>query len=137
MIPLESVPDKVFATKMMGDGVGFKFTDGNIYAPCDGEITMVFPTKHAIGFAANNGAEILIHVGLDTVNLNGEGFELIKSSGKVKHGELVLKVNVDALKAKGYCLDTPMIITNSNDIKMSIKDIQEVTTTSVVMDISK
>lgn len=137
MIPLENVPDKVFAEKMMGDGVAFKLKDGNIYAPCDGEIAMVFPTKHAIGFVANNGAEILIHVGLDTVNLNGEGFELIKSSGKVKHGELVLKVDVKALEAKGICLDTPMVITNGSDVEMTIKENKEITTASVVMGITK
>ena len=76
MICLKDVPDKVFASEMMGPGVAFISSDGKVYSPCDGELVTVFPTKHALGIKTNNGAELLLHFGLDTVNLEGEGFTL-------------------------------------------------------------
>ena len=117
-ISLEEVPDKMFASKMMGDGIAFELNDVNLYAPCDGELTMVAHTFHAYGFKARNGAEILIHVGLDTVNLNGQGFICVKEKGsKVSVGELIAKVDLDFMKEKGINLITPMVITNSADYK--------------------
>ena len=73
-IPLEQINDKVFSSKLMGDGVAFKFNGNTVYSPIEGKITMVFPTKHAYGIRTKNGAEILIHIGMDTANLNGLGF---------------------------------------------------------------
>ena len=85
MIDLKEVPDKVFASEMMGPGVAFISNDGKIYSPCDGELITVFPTKHAIGIKANNGAEILIHFGLDTIQLEGKGFKQVAKEGQSRY----------------------------------------------------
>lgn len=92
-IALENVPDKVFASKMMGDGIGFEYEGNTIYAPCDGKITLVANTLHAVGITSENGAEILIHIGLDTVSLNGKGFKkLINQGDKVKKGTPLIEI---------------------------------------------
>lgn len=124
-IPLEEVKDPVFAQKMMGDGAAFEFTDDNtIYAPCDGEIMMIANTKHAVGLKAENGAEVLIHIGLDTVNLNGEGFTALKQSGdKVKKGDALIKVDRAFMDEKGMDLTTPMVVTNSSEFTLSISGV--------------
>lgn len=113
VIPVESVEDKMFSNKMLGDGVGFKFANNVIYAPCDGKVIMVANTCHAIGIACENGAEILIHCGLDTVNLNGEGLNvLVHKDEKIHAGQKILEVDVEMMKEKGICLTTPLILTN-------------------------
>jgi PTS system beta-glucosides-specific IIC component len=105
-----------FSTGALGQGVAFLPSEGKIYAPVDGEITTFFPTGHAVGIMGNNGAEVLIHVGMDTVELNGEGFTPKKKQGdKVKKGELLLEVDLEAVKAAGKSTVTPMVITNSDD----------------------
>lgn len=120
IIALESVPDQVFASKMMGDGVAFKLSNGIIYSPCDGVLQMVANTLHAYGFKANNGAEILVHVGLDTVNLNGKGFQLLAKQGeKLTAGYPVAKIDIDFMKAQGIDLTTPMVITNGDKFEFS------------------
>ena len=91
-IDITEVDDIGFSSKMMGDGVAIVPIEGIVTAPCDGKISMIFDTGHAFGMEANNGAEILIHIGIDTVNLNGEGFEILKKPGqKVKIPKLELK----------------------------------------------
>lgn len=80
-LPLSEVPDEVFASKMMGDGIAFKPSEGNLYAPIEGEIIQVFPTMHAVGIKSSSGLEILLHIGIDTVNLSGEGFESYVKAG--------------------------------------------------------
>lgn len=138
MIPLETVNDQVFATKMMGDGVAFVLSDDVISAPCDGSITLIPETFHAIGFTTDLGAEILIHVGLDTVNLAGEGFEQLATVGtKVKKGTPVLKVDRTALENKGIDLTTPMIITNSNQVKIEKETVENVDNSTIVMHCKK
>ena len=115
-IDLKEVPDKVFAQKLMGDGLGFVLEGPFVCAPCDGELTMVAPTLHAFGIKAENGVEILVHVGLDTVRLNGEGLKtLVKQGEKIKKGTKVIEVNIDLLRDKGIDLTTPMVITNGSD----------------------
>ncbi len=81
VVPLSEVPDQVFSTKMMGDGFAVEPTDGTVVSPVDGTIVNVFPTKHAIGIQSNTGREVLIHFGIDTVKLNGQGFEALVSEG--------------------------------------------------------
>ncbi|HLS09868.1 PTS glucose transporter subunit IIA, partial [Lentibacillus sp.] len=81
IVPLEEVPDPVFSQKMMGDGVAVKPSEGKIYAPVDGEVVQIPDTKHAIGLRANDGTEVLVHIGLETVSLNGEGFTPSVSTG--------------------------------------------------------
>lgn len=116
-MPLSEVKDEVFSSGAMGDGIATDPEVGEVYAPCDGEISTFFPTGHAIGITAADGAEVLIHVGMDTVALNGEGFKpMAKEGDKVKKGQLLLKFDIKLIKSKGYSLVTPMIITNSDEV---------------------
>ncbi len=116
IIPLSQVEDEVFSSGMMGNGAAIVPSKGEVYAPCNGTITTFFPTGHAIGIAAEDGAEVLIHVGMDTVSLNGEGFTpKAKEGDKVKKGQLLLKFDIDFIKSKGLPVVTPMIVTNTDD----------------------
>jgi PTS system glucose-specific IIA component len=105
----------VFAEKMMGDGLAIEPAEGLVVSPVDGEIMQVFPTKHAIGIRAKNGAEILIHIGLETVSLNGEGFQTYISEGdKVKTGDKLVAFDMEIIKEKAKSTVTPIIITNTD-----------------------
>ncbi|TCP31798.1 PTS system D-glucose-specific IIA component (Glc family) /PTS system D-glucose-specific IIB component (Glc family) /PTS system D-glucose-specific IIC component (Glc family) [Scopulibacillus darangshiensis] len=116
LVPLSEVPDQVFSEKMMGDGFAVRPEDGLIGSPVDGKIINVFPTKHAIGILTDNGREILVHVGIDTVKLNGEGFKaMVKEGDKVKQGDTLLKVDLDYLEANAPSTMTPVIFTNLKD----------------------
>lgn len=113
---LSEVNDEAFSGGILGQGLAILPAEGKLYAPCNGEITTFFPTGHAIGISSENGAEILIHVGMDTVKLDGEGFTKKKNQGdKVKKGELLLEFDINKIKEAGYDIITPMIITNSDD----------------------
>ena len=115
-ISLENVPDKVFASKMMGEGIGFEFSGDTVYAPCNGKIILVANTLHAIGIAADCGVEILIHIGLDTVNLNGKGFKkLISQNDTIKKGQPLIKIDRQFMEKEQINMITPMVITNSDD----------------------
>lgn len=113
VIPIEEVPDPTFAQKMMGEGIAIDPAEGQVVSPVAGEIVTVFPTKHAIGIRSNEGLEILIHVGIDTVNMNGEGFEVFVSQGDlVKAGDPLLQFDVALVAQKAKSTVTPIIITN-------------------------
>ncbi|RDW19762.1 PTS sugar transporter subunit IIA [Oceanobacillus chungangensis] len=121
LIGLEKVPDPVFAEKMMGDGIAIDPSIGEIFSPVNGKIIQLFSTKHAIGIEAENGAEILIHVGLDTVNLNGEGFTAhVEEGKKVKQGDHLLSFDLDMIRERATGTIIPIIITNT-DAMSSIK----------------
>ncbi|SFD04834.1 PTS sugar transporter subunit IIA [Clostridium uliginosum] len=125
-IPLSEVPDPVFAQKMAGDGLAINPTGDTIVAPADGELTLVFNTKHAFAMTLENGVELLVHIGIDTVSLKGEGFEQLAEQGtKVKAGTPIIKIDRDIITGKGLSLITPVLITNS-DISSSIKAIENV-----------
>ncbi|MBE6074663.1 MAG: protein-N(pi)-phosphohistidine--sugar phosphotransferase [Selenomonas ruminantium] len=114
LVELKEVKDPAFAGGAMGLGAAIKNPDGKVYAPVDGEITVLFETKHAIGIRSAEGAEILIHVGLDTVKLNGEHFEAKVAQGDmVKKGQLLLEFDEAAIKAAGYDTTTPVLVTNA------------------------
>ncbi|QHS21838.1 PTS glucose transporter subunit IIA [Virgibacillus sp. MSP4-1] len=116
-VSLEDVPDPVFSQKMMGNGAAIQPKEGKIYAPVNADVIQVFPTKHAIGLKASNGAEILIHVGLETVGLEGEGFTAkVKEGDKVNQGDLLLEFDMDVIKEKAKDTVTPVIITNTDDM---------------------
>lgn len=116
VMPVEQVPDEGFAQKMMGDGIAIAPEDGNVYAPVDGTISFVFPSKHALGISLNNGVQMLIHFGIDTVSLNGEGFEVLVSDGDiVQKGDLLMKVSIDTIKDKVPSLITPVLISDMED----------------------
>ncbi len=115
-VDLKEVNDPTFSTGMLGQGVAVIPSEGKIYAPADGEIVMVFDTLHAVSMTADNGVEILIHVGLDTVELKGNGFEgHVKAGDKVKKGDLLLTVDLEAVKEAGYDIITPMLVCNTDD----------------------
>lgn len=121
VIPLSEVPDEVFAKEMMGPGFAILPTGDVLYSPVDGRIVSVFPTKHAIGIETDTGIEILIHVGLDTVKLDGEGFELFVEQGQlVQRGDKLLKLDLKFLDANAPSLATPVIFTNLTDQKVII-----------------
>ena len=116
LIPLNEIDDPVFASGAMGRGIAVKNPEGKVYSPFDGEITVFFPTKHAIGLKSNDGIELLIHVGMDTVKLNGEGFTSKAEAGdKVKRGQLLLEFDPNVIKKAGYQTTTPVVVTNHAD----------------------
>ncbi len=118
VVELKDVKDEVFSSGAMGKGIAINPSEGKIYAPCDGEISVFFPTGHAIGIVADNGSEVLIHVGMDTVNLNGKGFTpKAKEGDKVKKGQLLLEVDLDEIKKANLSCITPIIITNTASLK--------------------
>ena len=118
VIDLTKVKDRVFATKMAGDGVAI-LADGDIvYAPWDGVVSLIFESNHALGMTLDNGIELLIHLGIDTVELKGQGFvRLIEEGTRVKVGDPILKINKDFITEKGYSLETPVLITNTDMLK--------------------
>ena len=118
LIALEEVPDPVFSEKMMGEGLAIDPTEGVIVAPIDAEVLQVFPTKHAVGLKTAHNTEILIHIGLETVSMNGEGFEAhVKEGDRVKKGDTLVTFNHDLVREKAKSTITPVIITNSADVK--------------------
>jgi len=113
---LSEIKDEAFASGVLGKGAAIVPEEGKVYAPADGEITALFPTLHALGMRTEEGAELLIHIGLDTVQLGGEGFEAhIKEGDRVKKGQLMISFDMELIAGKGYCLETPVLITNSDD----------------------
>ncbi|BAC13838.1 PTS system, glucose-specific enzyme II, A component [Oceanobacillus iheyensis HTE831] len=117
MIPITDVSDPVFSGKLMGEGFAIIPEDGTIVSPVDGEIIHIFPTNHAIGVQSEEGTEILIHAGLDTVNLNGKGFNIFVDENQfVKAGQALLKVDLDYLEKQGFSTVTPVVFTNIHDL---------------------
>lgn len=118
LVPISEVKDPTFAEEIMGEGAAVIPEDNLFVSPVNGTVQMVFDTRHAVGFVSEEGAEVLIHVGLDTVSLNGKYFEaLVKAGDKVKVGTPVLKVDLDGIKKAGYDTVTPVIVTNSKEYK--------------------
>ena len=116
LVELSQVNDPAFASGAMGFGAAVKNPDGKVYSPVDGEVTVFFETKHAIGIHGENGEDLLIHVGLDTVKLNGEHFKAhVEQGATVKKGQLLLEFDGEAIKAAGYDITTPMVVTNSTE----------------------
>lgn len=118
IISLSEIKDPVFADGAMGKGVGIIPVDGKVTAPVSGIVSTLFPTKHAIGITGDNGVEVLIHIGMDTVNLEGKGFTAHVSQGDhVNKGQLLMDVDLNVIKEAGYSSQTPVIITNTKDLK--------------------
>ena len=116
LVPITEVPDAVFAGKMMGDGFAIIPSEGTVVSPVDGKIVNLFPTKHAFGILADNGREILIHFGIDTVKLKGEGFEtLVSENDTVTKGQPILKVDLDFIKENATSTITPVVFTNLSE----------------------
>lgn len=115
-VPLSQVNDPTFSQGILGEGAAVIPAEGKIYSPADGKVEMVFETLHALSITADFGAEVLVHVGLDTVQLKGEGFEAhVEAGAAVKKGDLLLTVDLDKVKAAGYDTVVPVIICNTAD----------------------
>ncbi len=116
VIPRENIPDETFASGVLGDGVGIEPETGEVVAPFDGEISSVTETRHAIGITGPGGMELLIHVGVDTVKMNGDGFSVLVSEGdKVKVGHKLMTFDISKIKAAGYSTTSAILLTNSDD----------------------
>lgn len=127
-IPSAQVDDPTFASEALGKGLAIIPSEGKVYAPFDGTVEMLFDTKHAVAVTSDDGVEVLIHVGVDTVNLKGEGYTAHTATGeKVKKGQLLLEFDMDRIKKAGYQTVTPVIVTNSDEYK----NVQVVKTGSV------
>ena len=115
-VPISEVPDPTFAEGLLGNGIAIEPSEGKVYAPCDATVDMMFTTGHAVSLVADCGAEVLIHVGLETVSLEGKPFKVYAASGdKVKKGQLLMEVDLDAVKAAGLPIITPMVICNTDE----------------------
>lgn len=129
-ISIEKVNDQVFAQKLVGDGIAIIPTGNVLKAPCDGLISLITETKHAFSIEMENGIQILVHFGLDTVALKGKGFDVLEEQGKtVKAGTPIIKVDIDFLKSKNIDLSTPVLIVNVDKTK-KIECIEEKTVTN-------
>ncbi len=114
-IALDTVEDEVFSSKMMGDGIAIEPEEGVVYAPFDGTLETLFPTRHAMGFVSDTGCEVVVHVGFNTVELNGELFEThVEQGERVKKGQKIVTFDIDELKSRGYSVVTPVVVTNTD-----------------------
>lgn len=128
VIPLTEVEDAVFAGGVLGEGAAIIPAEGKVYAPADGTVSALTETKHAVGITTDSGAEVLIHIGLDTVQLGGEGFTLhCKAGDKVKKGNLLLEFDMEKIKAAGFSLTTPVVVSNmTNFVSLKASDKKQV-----------
>ena len=123
LMPITDVKDEVFSQKMLGDGYAIKPTDGKIYSPVAGTVTTVFPTKHAIGITTDNNLEILVHLGIDTVELKGEPFEVaVKQGDTVKQDDYLASMNTELITAENYD-DTVIVVYTNMDVIKSVSDV--------------
>ncbi|CQR24869.1 PTS system beta-glucosides-specific transporter subunit IIA [Streptococcus varani] len=123
VVPLENVSDEVFSGKLLGDGIAVKPSKGELYAPVDAEVKMVYKTKHALGLLTEDGVEILIHIGINTVNLEGKFFDvLVKEGQKIKRGDLLVIFDVDRIVEAGFDTTTMMLFTKPSNLKFTVTD---------------
>ncbi|WP_458120480.1 PTS sugar transporter subunit IIA [Paenibacillus sp. Z6-24] len=122
-VDLSNVPDPAFAQKMMGQGIAIEPTEGKVFAPFDANVAQMFKTKHAIMLEHSSGVQILIHVGVDTVSLKGEGFQAHVATGdQVKKGQLLLEFDIAQIQAAGYPVITPVIIPDGQDALQGVEE---------------
>ena len=138
-VAIAEVPDPTFAEGMLGNGIAIIPAEGRVYAPCDATVDMMFTTGHAVSLVADCGAEILIHVGLETVGLEGKPFTTHVANGdKVQKGQLLIEVDLEAVKAAGLNTITPMLICNTDDYPTFNTCVdKEVTNDDVVIELAK
>lgn len=138
-VAITEVPDPAFAGKLLGDGIAIIPTDGRVYAPCDAAIDTVFESGHAVSLVSSTGVELLIHVGLETVNLNGAPFTIrVRNGQKVRKGQLLMEADLEMIKAAGLNTITPVIVCNA-DTYLSFKTVcgREVAKDDVVIEVTK
>ncbi|WP_085521116.1 PTS sugar transporter subunit IIA [Tuberibacillus sp. Marseille-P3662] len=116
-VDIGEVPDPTFSEKMMGDGIAIKPEEGKVVAPIDSEVVQVFPTKHAVGLKTRSGVELLIHIGLETVSMDGEGFEAhVKQGQRIKSGDALISFDLNLVAEKAADTVIPVIITNVDQV---------------------
>ena len=138
-VPVTEVPDPTFSSGMLGNGIAIIPTEGKVYAPCNATVDMMFTTGHAVSLVADNGAELLIHVGLETVALEGKPFTVhVQNGQKVSKGDLMIEVDLEAVKAAGLNTITPVLVCNSDDFG-TFKTFtgKDVTNADLVIDLAK
>ena len=138
-VPVTEVPDPTFAEGLLGDGIAIIPTDGKVYAPCDATVEMMFTTGHAVSLSNAAGAEILIHVGLETVSLEGKPFTIHVANGdEVKKGQLLMEADLEAIKAAGLNTITPMLVCNTEEFSTFNKTVgKDVTNADVAIELGK
>jgi PTS system beta-glucosides-specific IIC component len=138
-VPVSQVPDPTFAEELLGKGIAIEPSEGKVFAPCDATVDMMFETGHAVSLVADCGAEVLIHVGLETVSLKGEHFTVRAANGdKVKKGDLLIEFDLEAIKAAGFNTITPMLVCNSDDFgTFNTKVGKAVTNADAVIELAK
>ena len=138
-VPVSQVPDPTFAEELLGKGIAIEPTEGKGYAPCNATVDMMFETGHAVSLVADFGAEVLIHVGLETVSLKGKHFTVHAANGdKVKKGDLLIEFDLEAIKAEGFNTITPMLVCNSADYGTFNTSVgKAVTNADVVIELAK
>lgn len=138
-VPVTEVPDPTFAEGLLGDGIAIIPTDGKVYAPCDATVEMMFTTGHAVSLSNAAGAEILIHVGLETVSLEGKPFTIhVKNGDSVKKGDLLMEADLDAIKAAGLPIISPVLVCNSDMYSTFKTNVgKEVTNADLVIELGK
>ncbi len=138
-VPITEVPDPTFAEGMLGDGIAIIPTDGKVLAPCDATVDMMFTTGHAVSLVCDNGAELLIHVGLETVGLEGRCFTIHAQNGqKVKKGDLLIEADLEGIKAAGLNTITPVLVCNPDAFsKFKTLSGKEVSNSDLVIELGK
>jgi PTS system glucose-specific IIA component len=137
IVALESVNDAVFSQKLVGDGVAILPVSNIFTAPIDGTISKIFSTNHAYSIKSSKDLEVMVHIGLDTVDLNGAGFErLAKEGDEVKAGDEIIRVDLDALREHAKDIITPIIISDESDVKNIEKNLNIVKSGDVIMEVS-
>ncbi len=118
---LEDIEDQAFNSGALGLGIAIEPTEGEVFAPVSGSVTSLFPTHHAIGITSDEGAEILIHVGMDTVRLEGEHFTAhVKQGDRIERGQQLISFDIEKIKEAGYPLTTPVVVTNASNYAVEI-----------------
>ena len=138
-VPITEVPDPTFAEGLLGNGIAIIPTDGKVYSPVDGKVETMFDTGHAVALTSSTGVEILIHVGLETVGLEGKCFKVhVQNGQKVKKGDLMIEVDLEGIKAAGLNTITPVLVCNSDDFGTFNTTVgKAVTNADVVIDLAK
>ena len=138
-VPVTEVPDPTFAEGMLGNGIAIEPVDGKVYAPCDATVDMMFTTGHAVSLVSDSGAEILIHVGLETVGLEGKPFTVhVQNGDKVKKGQLMIEADLKAIQEAGLPIITPVVICNTDSYPTFKTHVgKDVTNADVVIELGK
>lgn len=138
-VSMKEVSDPTFSEEILGRGVAIKPVEGKVYSPADGMITTMFPTGHAVGITTDEGVELLVHVGLDTVAMKGDGFNIIAKEGqRVRKGDLLIDADLEKIEKAGYDTITPVVICNSDDyIEINVNTDNKVGAGDVIVELKK